>query len=167
MTEYQAKSNNTFSFDVTKDDQLIGKLIYKSWFRFNAVIEFPDNSNYQIEPKGFWGTTIELKEGEKVLLNLKMNWNGEIIVQTFFNSIEKDYIFRHKGIFKESFVLTDHEGPELLVMKPHMKWNLMNYEYTITTSDTFDTLSNKDIILMNSLHCANYYMSSMMSVIGI
>jgi hypothetical protein len=53
MKEYQAKSSNTLSFDVTNGDQLVGKLIYKSWFKFNAEIEFPDHSSYQIEPKGF------------------------------------------------------------------------------------------------------------------
>lgn len=163
MTEYQAKSKETLSFDITKEDQLIGKLTYKSWFKFNAEIEMAHNSKYQIEPKGFWGTTIELKEGDKVLLKFKMNWNGEILVQTFFDGIEKDYIFRHRGIFKESFVLIDQKGTELLVMKPHLKWNWMNYEYTVTTSDTFDALPHREIILINSLHCANYYMSMAMS----
>ncbi|WP_257669815.1 hypothetical protein [Parapedobacter tibetensis] len=163
MTEYQAKSNQSSSFDVTKDDKLIGKLSYKSWFKFNAVIEIANNSNYQVEPKGFWGTTIELKDGEKVLLKFKMNWNGEIVVQTYFNDIEKGYIFKYSGVFKASFILIDQEGTELLVMKPHLKWTKMNYEYQITTSDTFKTFSNKEILLMTSIHCANYYMSMMVA----
>ena len=125
MTEYQAKSNNSLSFDLTQDDKLIGKLSHEKWFKFNAVIEITNNSNYQVEPKGFWGTTIELKDGEKVLLKFKMNWNGEIVVQTYFNDFEKDYIFKQTGFFKGSFILIDQEGIELLVMKPHLKWNKM------------------------------------------
>jgi hypothetical protein len=132
MTEYQAKITNSFSFDVTRGGKLIGKLSYKSWFKFNAIMEIVNNSTYQVEPKGFWGTTIELKDGEKVLLNFKMNWNGSIVVQTYFNNVEKDYVF------KESFILTDQEGIELLVMKPHLKWSKMNYEFQITTSDIFE-----------------------------
>jgi hypothetical protein len=160
MAEYQAKSSNSLSFDVTKDDKLIGKLSYKSWFKFNAVIEIANNSkNYQVEPKGFWGTTIELKDGERVLLKFKMNWNGEIVVQTYFNDLEQGYIFKARGVFKGSFILINQDGIELLVMKPHLKWNKMNYEYQITTSDSFETFSNKEILLMSSLHCANYYMS--------
>lgn len=158
MAEYQAKSNTSLVFDLTQGDKLIGKLSYKSWFKFNAVIEIA-NTNYQVEPKGFWGTTIELRDGEKVLLKFKMNWNGEIVVQTYFNDFEKDYVFKHRGIFKESFILTDPEGIELLVMKPHVKWSKMNYEYQLTTSDSFETFSNKEILLMTSLLCANYYMS--------
>lgn len=167
MTEYQAKSNTSLSFDLTKDDKLIGKLSYKSWFKFNAEMEIANNSNYQIEPKGFWGTTIELKEKEKVLLKFKMNWNGEIVVQTYFDAFEKDYIFKQRGVFKESFILINQEEIELLVMKPHMKWRKMNYEYQITTSDLFETFSNKEILLMTSLLCSNYYMSMMSSAIGV
>jgi hypothetical protein len=159
MAEYQAKLSNSLSFDVTKDDKLIGKLSYKSWFTFNAIIEIENNSNYQVEPKGFWGTTIELKDGEKVLLTFKMNWNGEIVVQTYFKDFEKDYIFKQRGVFKTSFILIDQDEIELLAMKPHLKWKKMNYEFQITTSDTFETFSNKGILLITSLHCANYYMS--------
>ena len=161
MADYQAKSNNTSSFEVTEGDKLIGKLSYKSWFKFDAALEMANKSNYQIEPKGFWGTTVEIKDGEKVLLTFTMNWNGEIIVHTYFNNIEKDYIFKHRGFFKEFFILTDQEGTELLGMKPHIKWSNMNYEYQITTTDFFETIPNKDILLMNSLHCANYFMTMM------
>jgi hypothetical protein len=160
MTGYHAKSNSSLSFDLTKDDKIIGKLSYSSGFKFNALIEIA-NSNYKVEPKGFWGTTIELKDKEKVLLKLKMNWNGQIVVQTYFNDIEKGYVFKHRGFFKESFILADQEGIEPLVMKPQVKWNKLNYEYQVTISDIFESFSNKEILLMISLHCAN--MSMMMA----
>lgn len=88
-----------------------------------------------------------------------MNWNGNIVVRSHFKGIAKDYIFRHKSFFRESFVLTDHEGTELLMMKPQIKWRQMNYEFQITTTDVFGTNVNKNILLMNSLLCANYYLS--------
>lgn len=162
MSEYQAKLNNPLCFDLTKGDQLIGKLSYKSWFKFNASIEMSNNIKYQVEPKGFWETTIEVKDNEKVLLKFQMNWNGEIVIQTHSNNIETGYIFKHRGVFKESYVLVDQEGTELLIMKPHLKQKKMNYEYEITTSDSFDSFSNKEVLLMTSIHCANYYMSMMM-----
>lgn len=162
MTEYTVKSGNSLVFELAKNETVIGNLKYKSWFRFSAEFEIL-HSKYQIEPKGFWGTTIELKEGEKILLKFRMNWNGEIVIQTYFNEIKKGYLFKHRGIFKESFVLTDEEGTELLVMKPDLKWHTMNYGYQITTSDTFDAFAEKDILLMTSMHCANYYMSMMMA----
>ncbi|MGV3503445.1 MAG: hypothetical protein ACO1O1_07030 [Adhaeribacter sp.] len=163
MTQYQAKLLNSLTFEVTKEDELVGKLTYESWFKFNALIEIANNSTYQVEPKGFWGTTIQVKDGEKVVLEFSMNWNGEIILQSYFAGLEKDYIFKHKGIFKESYLLIDRDGVEQLVMKPDLKWKKMDYEYQVTTSETFEALSNKEILLMASLHCANYYMSLMMA----
>lgn len=161
MAEYNVTSKSTFSFDVQKEEQFIGNLSYKSWFQFNATIKMANKLSYEIEPKGFWRTTIELKEGEKVLLQFKMNWNGEIVVQSYFDELEKGYVFKHRGFFKESFVLTDQEGKELLVMKPQIKWKNMNYEYQVTTADTFETAPEKEILLMAALHFANYYMTMM------
>lgn len=159
MAAYVAKANNTLSFDVLSNDKLIGSLLYKGWFKFDATIQIANNATYQVEPKGFLGTTIEVKATEGVLLKFKMSWNGDIAVQSYFSNIEKGYVFKHRGIFKEAFVLVDEEGVELLVMKPHLKWSKMNYEYQITSSDTFEAIADKEILLVTSLHCANYYMS--------
>lgn len=161
--EYQAKSDKYFFFKLMQNGKSIGKLSYKSWFKFDAEIEFADQSKYKIEPKGFWGTTVELKDGAKVLLKFTMNWNGEIVIQTFFDEVEKDYIFRQKGVFKDSFIMTNPNGVELLAVKPDLKWFELNYEYQISTSDAFEELNHKDILLMNALHCANYFMTIMMS----
>jgi hypothetical protein len=60
-------------------------------------VEIAINANCQIEPKGFWGTTIELKNKEQVLLKFKMNRNGEIVIQAFFSGIEKGYILKPRA----------------------------------------------------------------------
>ncbi len=54
-------------------------------------------------------------------IQYELEW--EIVIQTFFKGVEKDYTFKHRGIFKDSFMLSDQEGNELLVMKPHLKWS--------------------------------------------
>jgi hypothetical protein len=166
MEEYLAKSTKALVFELSQAGRSIGKLTYKSWFKFNALIEMENKINYQVEPKGFWGTTIELKDNDKVLLKFQMNWSGEIVIQTYSNNIEKGFILKHRGIFKESYILLDEEGTELLVMKPHLKWKKMSYEYQVTTSDEFELFPNKELLLMTSIHCANYYMSMITSMTG-
>ena len=166
MADYQATSNNSLTFELTQGDNLIGRLSYKSWFKFDASITIANKATYQIEPKGFWGTTIELKDNDKVLLKFSMNWNGEIGIQTYFTDTENGYIVKHRGIFKDSFILIDRDGAELLVMKPHLKWTSMNYSYQIQTADRFESFSTKDLLLLTSLHCANYYMT-MLTTTGI
>lgn len=159
--DYQAKSTNSLTFELTQGDETMGKLSYKSWFGFTASIELANHSTYQMIPKGFWGSTVELKDNDTVLLKFAMNWNGSIALQTYFNEMEKEYIFKHRGVLNESFILIDEEETELVVMKPHMKWINLNYEYQIQTSDRFESFSHKEILLLTAIHCANYYMSMM------
>ncbi len=165
MATYQAKSTNRLSFEVRKDSEVIGKLSYSSWFKFNGVISIAD-ATYAVEPKGFWGTTFEIRDGEKVLLSFRMGWKGEIVLQTYFNDVEQGYVFNHRGVFKDSFMLVDQEGTELLVMKPQLKWAKMNYEYEVTTTATFEAFPDKDILLLAALHCANYYISMTMATMS-
>ena len=159
MTEYKAKSTDSKNLTLTNNENVIGKLNYKDWFSFAASICLTDNSIFQIEPKGFWGTTIELKGEANILAKLKMNWNGDIIIHTNFDNNEKDFVFKHISNSNETiFVLGDKEHQELLTIKPKGTWSEMNYEYKITASDNFDGFNPKEILLLLAVHCANYNM---------
>lgn len=142
MATYQAKSTNGLSFEVSKDSEVIGQLTYGSWFKFNAVITIADTA-YPVEPKGFWGTSIEVRRGEQVLLSFSMGWKGQIVLQTYFSDAREGYVFDHRGVFRESFVLTDQDGKELL-----------------------EAAHGKDILILTALHCANYYLSMTMATMG-
>src|SRR5690606_25677835 len=103
MVTYHAKSTNGLSFEVRKDNEAIGQLTYSSWFKFNAVITVA-GATYPVAPKGFWETSIEVRDGEKVLLAFSMGWKGEIVLRTYFNGTEQGYVFNHRGLFRESFI---------------------------------------------------------------
>ncbi|MBS1746376.1 MAG: hypothetical protein JST21_09435 [Bacteroidetes bacterium] len=165
MTEYIVKSTDTLSFVFVKGEDIVGKLTYKNWFSFKAKLELNNNHLYQMEPKGFWGTTIELKENDNTILNFKMNWNGNIVIHSVIANPEQDFVFRHRGVLKDSFVLLNKDDVELLVVKPDFKWNKFNYEYKITSSGYFDSFKNQDILLATTIHCANYYMATITSIV--
>ena len=103
MNEYKVNSKDTKSFYLLQDGLKIGSLVYEKWFSFKAEMNFQKKDTFQIEPKGFWGTTIELKQHGKVLLNFKLNWNGNIIISTQFDSNEKGYVLKQKGILKTTY----------------------------------------------------------------
>jgi len=159
MKEYKVKSDNTNHFSLTINDQEIGRLKYGKWFTFKAEMILEGGRMYQIEPVGFWGTTIELKQNENIILNLQMNWNGNIIIHSWFDGVERDFLLKHKGIFKEYYVLLNKEEEDLLVIKPDFKWNKFEYDYNIITNDRFDNLSFNAILLLTAIHCVNYYMA--------
>jgi hypothetical protein len=85
MRQYKAKSTNSQNFRLTFENKTIGELIYKKWYSFNAEILLSDGAKYQLEPKGFWDSEIELKDETKTLLEFKMGWKG-IIIKTFFDN---------------------------------------------------------------------------------
>ena len=39
------------------------------------------------------------------------------------------------------------------------KWNKLNYDYNIETTRDFDNFYKKELLLLSTLHCINYYMT--------
>ncbi len=163
MGQYKANSINSKSFILTIENTRIGELNYTEWYSFKAEIKLADNSIYQLEPKGFWDSKIELKKAEKTLLEFKMGWKG-IVIKTNFNENEKNYLLKLKGLLSNKFILVDAEENEILVVDNDFKWNKFNFDYTIETSTEFDTMENKELMLLTILHCVNYYLTIIVAV---
>jgi hypothetical protein len=158
MSQYSAKLSDTLTFELIKNEKIIGKLKYAKWFSFSVNLEIESSSEFKIEPTGFWGTTMELKDNCKVLLKFQMNWKGEIVVQSFLDNIENGFILKNIGILNDSIILIDKDGLELMTIEPHYKWKYMNYEYKINTTEIFDIKTNQDILLLAAIHCANHFL---------
>lgn len=159
MKEYNANSTDTKHFYLTSSEKKIGMLKYENWFSFNAEIVLTDGTIYKIRSKGFWGTTIEVKLGETLLLSFQMNWKGQIVIITNFNEVERDFILKPKGILNSSYVLQDRDGQELLVIQPDFKWTKFSYDFNILTNESFGKFDFKEMLLLTTVHCVNYYMS--------
>ncbi|MDP3680212.1 MAG: hypothetical protein Q8R22_05195 [Flavobacterium sp.] len=163
MGQYKANSIDSKSFILTIENTKIGELNYNEWYSFKAEIQLADNSIYQLEPKGFWDSKIELKKAEKTLLEFKMGWKG-IVIKTNFNENEKNYLLKLKGLLSNKFILIDAEENEILAVDTDFKWNKFNFDYTIETSTEFDTMENKELMLLTILHCVNYYLTIIVTV---
>ncbi len=166
MSEYSVKSEGSKHFSLSKAGKEIGRLSYEKWFSFKAEMILEQTKTYQIETKGFWRTTIELKQNGKVLLNFKMNRNGNIIIKTWFDETERDFIFKQKGLLKNSYVLLDKEERELLDIQPDFKFRKFSYDYNISAAEGFDNFWFNEILLLITIHCANYYMTMISSVLA-
>lgn len=157
MADYIVKSKEGRKFSLLQEERLIGELNYKNWFSYKAEILFPDYSACQIEPKGFWGTTIELTQNEMLLLTFKMHWDGSISIKTAYSNNDDDYVFKMKDTFnKSTLVLLNTKEQSLLTVSTDINWGTLHYNYSIITSDLFETLNKKDILLMAVIHAANF-----------
>jgi hypothetical protein len=158
MGQYKANATNSKNFSLTFENQIIGELIYKEWYSFNAEILLSNGAKYQLESKGFWNSIIELKDDTKTLLEFKMGWKG-IIIKTFFNDKENTFLLKLNGLLSSKFVLIDTDKTELLVAETDFKWNKLNYDYNIETTQDFDNFYKKELLLLSILHCINYYIT--------
>ena len=104
MAQYKANSTNSQNFDLTSGNKKLGELTYKKWYSFNAEIVMANGTKFQLEPKGFWDSKIELKDESKVLLEFRMGWKG-IIIKTLFNNQEETYLLKLKGLLSNKFIL--------------------------------------------------------------
>lgn len=156
MGHYKSNSTNSRDFNLTKDDVAVGALSYTKWYSFKAIVTTADNSVYELEPKGFWDSKIELKKEGVPLLYFEMGWKG--IVIHFYNS-DKKYQLRLKGLLSSKFVLFDTEEKELLAIETDFKWSKLSLDFNIETSKEFDNFENKEVLLLTTLHCVNYYMA--------
>ncbi len=162
MGHYKANSNNAKNFSLTFENQRKGELIYTKWYSFNAEIVMPDGTKYQLKPSGFWDSKIELKNDTETLLEFKMSWKG-IMIKTFFENENATYLLKLSGLFNNKFVLIDTDKNELMVAETDFKWSKLNWDYTIETTNQFDNISNKELLLLTILHCINYYMTMVVS----
>ena len=159
MGQYKANSSNSQNFSLSFGKQKIGELIYSQWYSFNAEIMLTNGMEYHLEPKGFWDSKIELKDGTKILLEFKMGWKG-IIIKSFLEHDEQNYLLRLKGLLGNKFILMDTQKNELLAAETDFKWSKLNYDYTIETTPTFENFKDKELLLLTLLHCINYYMTN-------
>lgn len=166
MKDYQANSLDTKHFELMQANTLIGSLEYESWFSFKADIVLANHRHYAVRPKGFWGTTIEVKDREQLLLDFKMNWKGQILIRTLFDGAEDFYIIKHKGLFKNTCVLFHGEDTELLNIVPDFKWGKLRTDYQLVASEAFEQLAHKDLLLLTAIHCTNYYITMLTAAAG-
>ena len=164
MKHYQAKSLDSKHFKLTQADAEIGLLEYESWFSFKAEIILADHRRYAVQPKGFWGTTIEVKDQEQVLLDFKTNWKGQILIRTIFGGVWDYYILKQQGLLKSTFILlhqAEEEEIAMLSIAPDFKWTRMTFDHELVASDAFEQLAHKELLLLTAIHCANYYLTMM------
>ncbi|WP_139920519.1 hypothetical protein [Hymenobacter sp. DG01] len=160
MAEYQVKSMESRTFRLLTEGAALGELHYTEWFSFKAVLTLADGTSLRAEPKGFWGTTIELKNQEaSVLLSFKMHWNGNIVLKSRLGGEGRALVLKNQSVLKNTYVLQDKHGQELLTIQPDFKWSNANYDYTIHSTGLFETFEDKQLILLTAIHCTNYYMT--------
>jgi len=153
MSEIKVLTDNSNSFSITSDGNVIGTLNYKHWYSANIDIIIGEDV-YTITRKGFWGTLHEVTHEDEVEFLLKAQWDGGIAMIKPKNK-EHFYELKAIGFFKSGYNLTNYKGKELLTIVPEFSWNKVMPGYTISCSENFGTTRIEQLLIALSLYQYN------------
>ena len=116
--EKEAKNYDLLAADGT----FMGKLTFESWLNSKASITTQYGEFYDLKTVGFWTSTVSVMKGSDLFAELRRNWIGQVIIDIAGNDIEKDFIVKRKGFWKNLYVLQDRFENDILTLLPEYEW---------------------------------------------
>jgi len=143
------------------DGEKIATLKYDGWLTYQAVAELKDGKKIKFASQGFWGQTIEVKEEDKFMATIKMDWLGN--VKIFQNkSANPVFILKYSGFWQPKIVLQDSKKNKIAEFVGRFKWSKFTYEYEIESfaKDIFDDVMNLVITYFATMYLFRFINSS-------
>lgn len=148
--EYLIKPIDSKNYILEQNQDQLGKLTYDSAFSCNkATVQMTNGSISRIENESVWKSDFIAKENEKPVFKSKFNWNSDITLSTLDLENNEDYILKAKGFWSDTHSLLDSHKNELLEIKSEYKWRKINWEYHIKSSEAFQFLNHKELLLFS------------------
>ena len=147
------KSVDYRSFELFDESETsLGKIVYPKWYSTKAEIHIGSKS-FKTDTKGFWTTSVEVTEYERVLLKFKMDWKGNIIM-TSLQDGEKHFIIKKEKWYSNVLVMKDENEKVYFHLKRNFKWKDFKSHYEIALEEDLDELT-----LLSIIHVVNYFSS--------
>lgn len=154
----EVNSINNKSFQLTENGRQYGELIYENSFtQMTAKIKLSNAEVYNIDPVGFFETSINVtSDGEKIA-ELSMTWNGKIII-TFQD--DKEYALKLKGIFQNKVFLENTNKENIMCFEPHFNWKDARVKHTITFDTKNDNQPKDPLLILLGVYATNYFLAT-------
>ncbi len=154
----KAECVNQQLFQLSDNDEFLGKVVYKSLFSYDAEIVLTNAESYTVESRGFFGTSIVVTKNGTEIAELRMNLKGQIVIS--MNNGE-ELLFKNTTIFSNQFAIENKEGEKIIQYKPALNWSKFNYNYTIMD----ELKSENTLLILIGLYASNYYIAVMSGLI--
>ncbi|MGH2664222.1 hypothetical protein [Flavobacterium sp.] len=150
--EYIIKPVNSKIYVLEQNQNELGRFIYDNVFSCNkATVQITNGPVFRIENISAWRSDFIVKENEKSIFKSRFDWNSDITFSTLEQENNKDYILKAKGFWSDTHSLLDQDKSELLEIKPAYKWKNFSCEYHIKSSEAFQTINHKELLLFSIL----------------
>ena len=150
----EVKSTDKKTLQLIDQEQRLGELAYESLFFLKAQIKLANGEVYELNPTGFFGTSITVTKSGNEIANLKMNWRGQIVI-AFQDG--QEYLLKAKGIFQDKYILENKEAEKLIQFDPKFNWSKFDYNYDIT----YDKIPQDILLILLGVYASNYFIAMM------
>mgnify|MGYP005854775527 CR=1 FL=1 len=124
----------------------IATLNYEGWLTYQAVAELEEGGEIKFDSQGFWGQTIEVKQEDKYLATIKMDWLGN--VKIFYEKAEEPiFTLKYTGFWQPKIVLQDGKKNRIAEFVGRFKWSKFTYEYEIVPIAKNAFGDEKDLVI--------------------
>lgn len=125
----------------------IATLNYEGWLTYQAVAELESGKKIKFDSQGFWGQTIEVKEQDKYLATIKMDWLGNVKIY-YDKDKEPVFTLKYTGFWQPKIVLLDSKKNKVAEFVGRFKWSKFTYEYEIIPVSK-DVFSDEKVFVMS------------------
>lgn len=144
-------------FKLTKEDQLIGQLNYRSLFSTKALLQTSPTEAYLAKSIGVLQSRIGIFKDKEEIASLHMQ--GTTALRIRFHETKQEFFFKTKGTLKSKYHLENEKNEILMEFEPSFAWKNFKYSYTISSEKENDVL-----LVLIGLYGANYFINLMSGV---
>ena len=145
-------------FKLTKDEQLIGQLNYKSIFSTKALLQTSPTEAYLAKSIGVLQPRVGIFKDKQEIAHIRMQGNGALRIH--FLEENKDYTFTRGGSLKDKYSLENMQKDVILSIEPSFAWKDFRYDYSLTVNQE----ENNILLLLIGLYGANYFINLMSGI---
>lgn len=154
MKLYRTQSAGKNKFPITQNENLIGYLIYEEWITLSVKAFIRDEVITILnEPDSISMKTSNKTKTNSVSISYCLNRNCSEGIQFTVNNLR--YIFRYANDLMTNFVLIDELNNSLLHVSTKYSGDLFQIEYSIQSSNQFESLQEKSILVLIAVHLSN------------
>lgn len=144
-------------FTLTKEDQLIGQLNYRSLFSTKALLQTSPTEAYLAKTVGIIQPRIAIFKDKTEIASLHMQ--GSIALRIRFHETNQTFVLRSVGNLKSKYTIENEQHEILMEFEPSFAWKNFKYSYTISSEKENDVL-----LVLIGLYGANYFINLMSGV---
>ncbi|WP_428224907.1 hypothetical protein [Flavobacterium sp.] len=144
--KFEIKALDSKNFVLYEKQKQLASLTYDSSFSKNCgAIRINDTNNATFKNKSLLSSEIQFLRDKQIIFSVNKNWSG---VLEICSNVNKNYFFlKTKNFWKNSKVLLDEKGKELIILTKKYNWMNWNYEYSFDVLCELDELAEMELFL--------------------